>query len=184
MILEVLIGVVVVIGVLLLIVTLLPSGFRVSRSQSMAVTPDLVFPHVNTLKSWEAWSPFEKMDSKMKKTYSGPESGVGASVHWVGNFQAGEGKNTILASEKNDSIQFKLEMIKPFKGTNAVEFTFKPEGRNTTVSWTMTGKMAFIPKIIGLFMSMDRMIGSSFEEGLLSLKTIVEASVHPEAVKV
>ena len=56
-----------------------------------------------------------------------------------------------------------------------VQFTFEPAGDQTTVTWSMEGKKNFMSKAIGLFMSMDSMIGGQFEKGLADLKSVVEA---------
>jgi len=37
-----------------------------------------------------AWSPYEKKDPQMKRTYDGP-AGTGAVYGWTGNTEVGEG---------------------------------------------------------------------------------------------
>jgi hypothetical protein len=123
-----------------------------------------------------AWNPWEKIDPNMKLTYEGPPAGVGASYAWVGNKDVGEGRMTITAARPHESVQFKLEFFKPMTGTSDAEFTFKPQGSQTEVTWSMTGKNNFIAKAFCLFVNMDRMIGGNFEKGLAELKTIAEAA--------
>jgi len=171
---KVLIGIVVIIIVFLVVVALQPANFRVARSIAVAAPPDAVFPHVNELKKWAVWNPWEKIDPNMKLTYEGPESGAGASYSWLGNKEVGEGRMTITASRPNELVQFKLEFFKPMSGTSDAEFTFKPQGHQTEVTWSMTGKNNFIAKAMCLFMNMDQMIGGQFEKGLADLKTIAE----------
>jgi hypothetical protein len=174
---KILIAVAVVIALFLVVVALQPGEFRVTRSATMAAPPDAVFPQVNELRKWAAWNPWEKLDPAMKLTYEGPASGVGAAYAWVGNKDVGEGRMTITESRLNESVQFKLEFFKPMAGLCAAEFTFKPQGNQTVVTWTMTGKNNFIAKAMCLFMNMDKMIGDQFEKGLAQMKTIVEAEV-------
>ena len=169
-----LIGIAVVIIGFLVVVALQPADYRVARSITMSASPAVVFPHVNELKKWAAWNPWEKLDPNMKMTYAGPEAGVGASYSWVGNSDVGEGKMTITGSKPNESIQFKLEFFKPMAGVSDTEFTFKPQGNQTEVTWSMTGKNNFIGKAMCLFMNMDKMIGGQFEKGLADLKSIAE----------
>ncbi len=164
-----------VVAVFLIIVALQPAEFRVSRSATIAASPSAVFPHVNDLHKWEAWNPWGKIDPAMKQTYEGAPAGVGAIYSWVGNSQVGEGRMTITESRPSDLVQIKLEFFKPFKGTNTAEFTFKPEGNQTAVTWSMWGKKNFLVKIFHLFMSMDNMIGGQFEKGLADMKAVVEA---------
>jgi hypothetical protein len=129
---------------------------------------------VNDLQKWKAWSPWEKMDPNMKQTYDGPPSGTGASSSWVGNNQVGEGRMTITESRPNELVKFKLDFIKPFAGTSTAEFTFKPEGNQTVVTWSMTGQNNYIAKAIHVFVDCDKMIGGNFEQGLSGMKSVVE----------
>lgn len=171
---KILIGVGVVLVIFIVVVALQPSTYSVSRSQVINAPPAAVFPHVNELKKWAAWNPWEKLDPNMKMTYEGPEAGVGSSYSWVGNSDVGEGKMTITGSKPNESIQFKLEFFKPMAGVSDTEFKFKPQGDQTEVIWSMTGKNNFFAKAICLFMNMDKMIGGDFEKGLAQMKTVVE----------
>lgn len=175
MFINVLIGIVVLIAVFLLYVSQRPSEFRVSRSQLISAPPGIVFKQVNNLHMWDAWSPWEKLDPTMKKTFEGPEEGVGAVSRWEGNSQVGSGSNTIVQSKPNEAIHFKLEMLKPFQGTNQVEFTFEPQGDQTVATWTMTGKLVFVTKIMDTLIGMDKMIGDQFQIGLKQLKAVCEA---------
>jgi len=109
--------------------------------------------------------PVGKIDPNMKLTYAGPASGVGASYAWVGNKEVGEGRATITESRANELVRLKLEFFKPMAGVSTAEFTFKPQGNQTQVTWDMTGKNNFIAKAFCMFMNMDKMIGGQFERG-------------------
>jgi uncharacterized protein YndB with AHSA1/START domain len=159
---------------LLIIGALRPADYRVSRSTSMAAPASAIFAHVNAPKNWEAWNPWGKIDPNMKLTYDGPAAGVGASYAWAGNNQVGEGKMTVTESKPDERIQFRLDFHKPMAGTSDAEFTFKPEGDKTLVTWTMSGKNNFIARIMCLFMNMDKMIGGQFDKGLADMKTVLE----------
>jgi len=171
---KILIGLAVVIIVFLIIVATRPSEYRVTRSAMIAAPPAVVFPHVNELKKWAKWNPWEKIDPNMKLTYEGPEAGVGASYAWAGNKEVGEGKMTITGSQTNESVRLKLEFFKPMAGVSDTLFTFQPQGDQTEVTWTMSGKNNFIAKAICMFMNMDKMIGGQFEKGLADMKAAVE----------
>ncbi len=153
-----------------------PDDFTLSRSTVVAASPADVFAHVNDFHLWEAWSPWAKMDPSMKTTYEGPSSGDGSSYSWVGNSKVGEGKMTIIKSQPTDLILINLEFLKPMKATNLTEFSFKPEGQGTLVTWTMSGKNNLFAKAIHLVVSMDKMVGPDFEKGLAQLKAATEAS--------
>jgi hypothetical protein len=173
---TILIIVAVVIVLFIVVVAMQPSDFRVERSGSIAAPASAVFPQVNDFHNWTAWSPWEKLDLAMKKTHEGPAAGTGAIYSWNGNKQVGEGRMTILESRPNEYINIKLEFMRPFAATNTAEFAFKNEGKDTKVVWSMTGKRNFMFKAMGLFMSMDKMIGGDFEKGLAQMKAVVEGS--------
>jgi hypothetical protein len=157
-----------------IVVAMRPNEFRVARTATMAAPAGRIFPHVNDFHKWQAWSPYDKRDPDMKRTYDGAPAGVGAVYGWNGDNNVGEGRSTIVESKEPELIRIKLEFFRPFKGTNQGEFTFQPSGSGTAVTWALEGKYNFITKAMGLVMSMDKMIGGDFEQGLANLKTIVE----------
>lgn len=162
------------------VVAMQPADFRVTRSTAIDAPPEAVYPHVNDFHNWEAWSPWAKLDPQAKMTYEGPSSGPGAIVRWDGNNEVGAGSMTIEESSPHQRIAIGLAFLRPFESTAAAEFAFEPEGEQTAVSWSMSGKNNFIGKAISLFMDCDAMIGGEFEKGLASLKSIVETEQQSE----
>jgi hypothetical protein len=158
------------------IVVVRPSDFRVTRSITINAKPAEPFAQVNNFHSWPTWSAWEKIDPTMNRNYEGPTSGVGTIYTWSGNKEVGAGKMTITETVPNERIKIKLEFFKPMPGICPTEFSFKPEGDQTKVTWAMSGKHNFIAKAVCLFMNMDKMIGDKFEEGLASMKKVVESS--------
>ena len=155
-------------------VAMLPPDFKVERSAMIAAPAADVFAQVNNFHNWDAWSPWAKLDPKAKNTFEGAESGVGAKFAWDGNSDVGAGSMEIIESKPAESIKIDLRFTKPMEGTNLTQFTFKPDGEKTNVTWTMTGKSNFIGRAMCVFMNMDKMVGGKFEEGLNNLKNIVE----------
>ncbi|MGR9085992.1 MAG: SRPBCC family protein [Gammaproteobacteria bacterium] len=151
-----------------------PDEFVVRRSTTIDATPEAIFPHINDLHQWEDWSPYLKKDPAMKGTYSGPVSGIGSVYEFEGNREVGKGRVRITGSRPHSTVAMQLDMIEPFAARNAVEFTLKPDGNATQVTWSMTGKNNFLSKIVGVFLDMDKMIGRDFDAGLADLKTILE----------
>jgi len=165
-----------VIVLLVAVVATRPSDFRVTRSTAISAPPAVVFAQVNDFHNWDGWSPWARMDPEMKATYAGPAAGTGAVYSWVGNNKVGEGRMTIMESHPSDLVRIKLEFIKPFAATNTAEFTFQPQGNQTTVTWNMTGKKNFMTKAMGLVMNMDKMIGGQFDQGLAQMKSVAETA--------
>jgi hypothetical protein len=151
-----------------------PADFRISRSAIMSAPPADVFAQVNDFHNWEAWSPWAKLDPNSKVTFAGASAGTGAIFTWAGNDKVGEGSMEITTSQPSELILIRLEFIKPFKDVCTTEFTFKPEGQQTQVSWTMSGQRGFMGKLVCCFMHMDKMVGGDFEKGLASMKDVVE----------
>jgi uncharacterized protein YndB with AHSA1/START domain len=175
MIWKILIALVVIVVGLVGVITLQPARYRVSRSTTIAAPAPVVFAQVNDFHKWEAWNPWAKLDPAMKHAYAGAPAGTGAVYTWVGNHEVGEGRMTITESRPSERIRVKLEFLKPFAATSMAEFTFKPEGERTVVTWSMVGTNNFIAKAVHLFMDMDGMIDGKFETGLAHMKSVVEA---------
>lgn len=179
MIKKILIGLAIVILLLVVVIALQPSTYRVERSATMNATPAVVFAQVNDFHKWNAWSPWEKLDPAMKRTFEGAPAGTGAVYAWAGNSDVGEGRMTINESRPSDLVKIKLEFVKPFAANSDTTFTFQPEGNQTKVTWTMVGDKNFIAKAFGLVMNMDKMVGGDFEKGLAQMKSVVEAAPKP-----
>jgi hypothetical protein len=151
-----------------------PSTFRVQRATSIKAPPETIFALVNDFRNWRAWSPWEKMDPALKRTYSGPESGKGAVYEWEGNNKVGKGRMEIIDAPAPSKVAIKLDFLKPFEAHNTAEFTLVPKGDATDVTWAMHGPNLFIGKVMSVFVSMDRMVGKDFEAGLANLKAAAE----------
>jgi uncharacterized protein YndB with AHSA1/START domain len=166
-----------VIVVTLLIAAFKPSEFTISRSTVINAPPSVIFPLVNDLREWQAWSPWEKLDPNMKKTFEGPSAGEGASMSWTAGPKVGSGRNTIVKAQSPERIDMRLDMIEPMKATHDVAFTFQPETAGTRVTWSMSGHSGLMSRVFCLFMNMDKMVGEPFEKGLADLKVLAESKV-------
>ena len=165
--------VVVIAGVLAFAATR-PDAFRVERSVSIKAGPDKIFPYLDDFNRWAAWSPWEKLDPSMKRSFSGAASGKGAAYAWEGNSKVGAGRMEITDATAPTRLLIKLDFIRPFEGHNTAEYTLEPAGDTTKVTWAMFGPAPYISKLIGVFVSMDSMIGKDFEAGLANLKAAAE----------
>ena len=152
----------------------MPASFTVRRSIDIRAPAEKLYPHIADFHAWAAWSPYEKKDLAMKKTYSGAPSGAGAIYEWEGNRNVGQGRLEMLEARAPSKVKVDLRFMKPFKAHNTAEFTLEPRGENTTVTWAMYGPSTVMSRVMGLFINMDKMIGTDFEAGLRNLKTIAE----------
>ena len=171
---------IIVIAILLLVAGLLiyaatkPDAFRIERSTTIKAPPEKVFALINDFHQWEAWSPWEKIDPAIKRTYRGPGSGAGAVYEWAGNKDIGQGRMEIVESTAASKISLKLDFVTPFEAHNFVDFTLLPQGDGTKVTQAMYGPSPYISKLMTIFFSMEKMVGSKYEEGLANLKSLAE----------
>ena len=64
------------------------STYSVSRNALIPAAPAVIFPLINDFHEWTAWSPWESLDTNMRRSYSGSTSGPGARYEWQGNRRA------------------------------------------------------------------------------------------------
>jgi len=159
-----------------------PPTYTVVRTTDVAAAPALAYAAVADFHNWQKWSPWDDMDPDMKREYTGPQSGAGASYYWKGNEKVGEGRMTITGVQPDAQVSVKLEFLQPFPSNAAVTYDFTAAGAGSTASWTMVGDHSFFSKVMCLFTSMDSMIGPDFEKGLSRLKTLVEKTAADEKI--
>jgi uncharacterized protein YndB with AHSA1/START domain len=162
------------IAIVLIYAATRPDTFRVERTARIPAPAEKIFPLIDDFHRWGAWSPYEKLDPDMKRTFGGAPAGKGATYAWEGNSKAGAGHMEITESTPSSKIAIKLDFIKPFEGHNVAEFTLQPQGDATQVTWAMSGPSPYVAKVMGIFFNMDQMIGKDFETGLANLKTATE----------
>jgi hypothetical protein len=150
------------------------SRYEVTRSTSIEADPVRVHALVHDFHEWTAWSPWEDVDPELRRTYTGPDSGVGAHYAWSGNRRAGEGSMEITSSTP-EAIGLRLTFVKPWRATNDVAFTFTRSTTGTEVTWTMSGEQKGLAGLFGRVVPMDRLVGRDFEKGLARLKAVAEA---------
>ena len=169
------IGVVVVVAIagVLLYAATKPDSFRVQRTVLINAPSDKVFPLINDVKAFTTWSPFDKKDPAMKRTFGAVTAGKGATYAWEGNKDVGQGSMEIVESGPR-KVLIKLDIVKPFEAHNMAEFLLEPKGDSTSVTWAVYGPSPYMSKVMGTFMNIDDMIGRDFEKGLADLKAAAE----------
>ena len=158
-----------------------PDSYHIERSAVLTAPPATVHAMIEDMHRFNDWSPWQKYDPSVKTDYAGPATGVGASQHWVGKGEMGEGRMTITESTSPSSVTEKLEFIQPFDAVCDVRFTIVPEGDGSKVTWSMDGKSDFMTKLMSLFWSMDARVGKDFEDGLSNLNRVLASAPAPAA---
>ena len=153
-----------------------PDTFRIERSISIDVAPEVIFSNINDFKKWNAWSPWEKIDPTLERRYSGATKGPGAAYAWVGNSKVGSGRMKITESTPFTAIRIDLDFTAPFTASNIVDFTLTKQGDSTLVTWAMSGPQPLVSKLMGLVFRMDKVVGGQFATGLAQLKQVSEGT--------
>lgn len=148
--------------------------YTVTRSTVIDAPPQVVYDEVADFRQWIIWSPWEQLDPHQQRTYSGAESGQGAAYAWSGNRKAGQGTMEITEAQPARKVAIALTFVKPFRSSNTTTFELRPEGSGTHVTWSMVGPKTLVTRVMGVFKSMDAMIGPDFEKGLSRLKAVSE----------
>lgn len=173
---HILLGLALSLGVLALYIASRPAAFRIERSLTIAAPAAALYPHIVDFHKWSAWSPWDKIDPNLQRTYEGPESGVGAVYRWSGNKQVGSGSMTITDVTENARVALDLNFITPFAANNRTVFTLEAAGEGTRVTWSMEGENNFAAKAFNVFMNMDALVGKDFEKGLAALRATATAT--------
>ncbi len=170
----VLILVFVLLAALLFYIATRPANFRIERSIRIGAPREKLFALVSDLHGFDAWSPWAALDPAMQKRFSGAQSGQGAVYEWQGNNKVGQGRMEIIDAVEPARVVIKLDFLKPFEAHNTAEYVLAEAADGTEFTWLMHGPNSFMSKFMGLFFSMDKMVGAQFEQGLASLKVLAE----------
>ncbi len=161
--------------VLLVASFFLPEKTAVSRSVDISAPPEAVYTKIDNFQSFNQWSPWAGVDPDTQYQFSGPERGTGAVMTWESeNPQVGSGRQEIIAAEPGRSLTTHLDFGK--QGNAEASFLLEPTGDGTRITWGFETHWGYNP--IGRYMGlmMDKWVGSEYEKGLASLKSLVESS--------
>lgn len=170
-----------IVAILLLVIALQPTEFRIERSATIEAPTPVVYGLINSPQRYDQWSPWADLDPGMEKSWSGPREGRGAAYAWSGNEHVGRGRMEITDARENTEVVYDLHFEAPFEARNVVLFTLTPRGDAVDVRWAMTGQNGFLSKAFGLFMDVDAMVGKDFEKGLAKLKQLAELEAQQAA---
>jgi uncharacterized protein YndB with AHSA1/START domain len=153
-----------------------PDTFRIERTTVINAPPEKIFPLINDMRSWSAWSPYEKKDPDMKRTFSGAAMGKGSVYEYEGDKNIGKGRLEITESTPPSKVVIDLKFLEPFKANHTAELTLEPQDDGTKVTWAMYGPAPLMAKVMHMFFNMEKMVGDDFAAGLANLKALAEKS--------
>lgn len=164
-------------------VAMLPNTFAIERTATMSASPDIVFAHVNSLRKWQEWSPWAKLDPDAKIAFEGPESGVGAIQKWSGNQNVGKGGMAIIESVPDKRVKYRLDFAEPHESTATVEIAIAPDDDGSRVTWSMISQQTFFQKAVCLVMNLREEMLETFDQGLENLAQVTEAAAKARAAE-
>jgi uncharacterized protein YndB with AHSA1/START domain len=165
--------IVLIVVVVLALALTKPNEFSIERRLEIKAGAERVFALIDDFHEWPKWAPQDHDDKTMQRTFSGAAAGAGAVCDWQGA-KSGTGRMSIVECSAPRHLVIEVEFKKPFVATNRNEFALTPKEGGTLVVWSMRGPNLFIMKVMGVFMSMDNIMGRHFERGLASLKALAE----------
>jgi len=164
------------VGIIIILALIAPKKYQVSRSISINRSKADVFEYLKYMKNQDHWAPWAKRDANMKQVFTGTDGTIGFVSAWDSDHkQVGAGEQEIKMLQPNDRIESELRFLKPWKSQSMGFFALEDEGSNATkVTWGFYGSHKPPTNIMMLFMNLDKAVGKDFEEGLASLKHILE----------
>lgn len=171
---RIIIAVLVIIVILLIFAAFLPSSYKVVRTTDINASSEAISSQISDFHNWDRWSPWIHVDSTEKYTYN-DTIGKGAFMDWTGKM-IGSG-NMRITDVTADSIKYDLVFTEPWESVSNGSFSFTKTNSGISVSWTNEGELGWpIARLMGFFMSFDKMMGPDFEKGLAKLKTVAEST--------
>ncbi|MCA8915120.1 MAG: SRPBCC family protein [Planctomycetes bacterium] len=169
------IGIVSVSLLTLVIGLFLPDHWEAESVQIIDAPAEQLLPRIASFKEWENWATFEmrKADPSLDVTYSGPESGAGATFSWTGE-RMGNGRLTITKVEEQTVWYESAIQSDNVNGQGWIKLEHTSEG--TRVTWHDEGKL---PAVYGGYFAamVEQNLKTQFSAALAKLK---EVSEQPE----
>ena len=164
-----------IVAFVLFLALIAPKNYNVFRTIEINSPKNTVFPYLKFLEKQNEWSPWAKKDPDMELKFTGIDGEVGAISYWNGNKDVGEGEQEITKIIDGKRVEGRLRFIKPWRSASDCYMDLEETATGKSkVTWGFSGKNKFPFSIMMLFMSMDKMVGKDFEEGLETLRNKLE----------
>ncbi|HYH70036.1 MAG TPA: SRPBCC family protein [Methyloceanibacter sp.] len=172
-------GLVVLALVFVAVAFALPNQITVSRSVVINAPEAVVFPYLNNLHAFKDWSPWAERDPNVRVSYSGPETGKGASLSWASE-QASVGRGSMQIAESDPNRR--IDLAVDYNGLEGTAFyTIAPAGSGSKVTWGFGHETGTSPIKRWRGLMLDGFVGSEYQVGLENLKEKIEGERRPTA---
>ncbi|AUP81704.1 polyketide cyclase [Flavivirga eckloniae] len=164
-----------IVAIFILLALIAPKKYQVNRSIVINKSLPKVFQYLKHIKNQDEWSPWKKKDPDMKQEFIGTDGEVGFITKWDGNKDVGLGEQEITNIVENECVESRLRFFKPWKSESDAVIKVEDVGVNATkVTWGFSGVNKVPVNIFMMLYDVDKHVGKDFEEGLASLKKILE----------
>ncbi|WP_298761017.1 SRPBCC family protein [uncultured Psychroserpens sp.] len=164
-----------IVAFIILLALIAPKHYEVNRSIIIDKPLPEVFNYLKHIKNQDYWSPWKKRDPDMTQEFIGTDGQVGFISKWNGNKEVGTGEQEIMNIVENDRVEARLRFFKPWKSeSDAVTRVDDAGDGKTKVTWGFSGINKVPANIFMMLYNVDKHVGKDFEEGLASLKEILE----------
>ena len=147
-------------------------ALNIKKSTRIEAPAEKVFDVLSNFNHWQAWSPWLIMEPEAQVKIAEDAK----SYSWEGN-RVGSGNMKITSEKANQSIDYDLMFLKPWKSKAKVRFELNQNGDATEVTWSMESSLPFF--LFWMKKMMEGFVGMDYERGLGMLKELIEeGKVH------
>lgn len=145
--------------------------YHFEKSITIHAPAEKIYPHLASMKAFNAWNPWLKMDPNLKMEYSGTSGQIGDKYCWKSEKrEVGNGCQEITALVPNQKQSTK--MVFEGMGDAYSDILLTPQGQQTKVTWTLNSKLERPKNLMKLMM--NSAMDQSYGEGLAKLKQMSE----------
>ena len=150
---------------------LLPSSHRVEVQREIDAHAATLFALVNDFERFAEWSPWLETDPDAVVSYSGPQRGVGATMHWNGSI-VGSGTQQIVESRPYEYVGI---LLSPGEAAeSSAWFRLSPGVGTTIVTWGFERDHGY--NVLARYFAtlMGGVVARDYAAGLERLETLAE----------
>ncbi|MGD8361308.1 MAG: SRPBCC family protein [Gemmatimonadota bacterium] len=151
----------------LLVGLLLPGTWTATEEAVLPAPPSAVYPFLNRISAWEAWTPFPETGLEV----FGPPDGVGAGVRWD-DPRYGKGEARIVEVRQDTAVGYEV-LIEGGALTIRGSLTLISEGDGSRVRWTENGDFGWNPLMGYAARGMASSQGEAMKSSLVRLAAAV-----------
>ena len=160
---------------------ILPRNYSTSHSIEIDGSPEEIYPLIAEMRQWRRWSAWGDHIKGLELTYSGPESGAGASMSWKDPRpnERFDGQLSLTSANSPTDLEY-TSAIGQIPMDGRIELKRLGDNR-TQVSWSAAGRLPSGAAYGYLALTYEGLLRTNFlEPSLAKLKNIVE-DVEAEA---